>query len=157
MDIISKIIFDGRNEEVEEIRGKVENICGFFGDGVKLISIEEAAQHAERINAEGTIIKATPQLIQDIWNGYFRQDECFAACDDEINILLNKVLQDGDVVKIADNLWFRVHEINGLQYYIDAAVREIGKNLVWLMIWQLTNTFIKITVNDKNIFELIDY
>ena len=163
------------HDEIEKTRDELEvsfdnyeqgkEFCGHpLGLKPEIITDKQAEKEAANFdefktahpNGLETPIGITPALLKDIWNGVVRWRQNWGCCEDECNRLI-EMLNDGDTLEINGKSWFRTHIVDGTKYFIDTAGHEVVPDVIKLIVYQLTNAYIEITMNGKNIIELIDY
>jgi len=152
------------HDEIDNLRfqfelsfDEYENYNGKIGSKPEIITDKQAEKEIKYCDeVEAGIKYITPGLLADIWNGVVRWRQNWGCCEDECNRLI-EMLNDGDTLEINGKSWFRTHIVDGTKYFIDNAGHEVVPDVIRLIVYQLTNAYIEITMNGKNIIELIDY
>ena len=172
MKYFTETITYKKHEEVDSIRDDLERLFDDYEDGKEIgghriglkpeiITDKQAEKVAPNFD-EFTVCETetphgiTPALLKDIWNGVVSWREKWGCCEDECKILVD-MLKNGDTLEINGKLWFRTHVVNGTKYFIDTAGHEVVPDVIRLIVFQLSNAYIDITMNGENIIELIDY
>lgn len=145
---------------IERLRGQVEELAGIF-DGITPTKIteEDLKLYTMAINLDGNYSGLQPvpaKLVKDIWNGIVERETRFGLCEDECEIFVN-MLSDGDRVEIAGNLWFNVHVVKGVKYFIDNHGYEVSEETVKYIAYELSRSPAVITINGEDVKEVIDY
>ena len=145
---------------IERLREQVEELAGIWeGKNPAKITNEELELYTKAINLDGNYSGLQPvpaKLVKDIWNGIVERETRFGLCEDECKRFVD-MLSDGDTVEIAGNLWFNVHVINGVKYFIDNHACEVSEETVKYIAYELSRSPAVITINGEDAKEIIDY